>query len=172
MGGGEDALRSLLRNLGENPDRPELAQTPGRSLAALLEIAGGGSDECDLLNATFPALSYDNWIRLERIAFGSLCEHHMLPFAGTVSIAYWPAEDRVVGLSKLVRLVRQLSQRLQLQEHLTVRLAKTIYEKLQPRAVAVRVEAEHSCMALRGVRSPGILTITCHRCGQAQNWPF
>ncbi|MDR0678852.1 MAG: GTP cyclohydrolase I [Puniceicoccales bacterium] len=171
MGNGEDALRGLLRDLGEDPGRPELVPTPQRSLAAFREIAGG-IEECSPLTTTFPALGYNDWIRLDRIAFGSLCEHHMLPFAGTVSIAYWPAGDRVVGLSKLVRLVRQLSKKLQLQEHLTVRLAQTIYEKLRPRAVAVRVEAEHSCMALRGVRSPGVLTATCHRCGRAPRWPF
>jgi GTP cyclohydrolase I len=171
MGDGEDALRNLLRDLGENPDGPDLAKTPGRALAALREIAAK-SDECDLPMATFPAMAYGDWIRLDRIPFGSLCEHHMLPFSGAVSIAYWPAGDRIVGLSKLVRLVEWLSKRLQLQEHFTVRIACAIYEKLQPRAVAVRVEAEHSCMALRGVRSPGILTTTYHRCGEAPRWPF
>jgi GTP cyclohydrolase I len=169
---GESALRSLLRDLGEDPERPGLVPTPGRALAAFREIGAAAEEEGDPLGETFPAMGYDGWIRLDRIAFGSFCEHHLLPFAGTVSIAYWPAEDRVAGLSKLVRLVGQLSKKVQLQEHLTVRLARTVYKKLRPRAVAVRVEAEHSCMALRGVRSPGILTSTCHRCGEAPHWPF
>jgi GTP cyclohydrolase I len=126
----------------------------------------------NFLVRTFPAPGYDDWILLEQIPFGSLCEHHLLPFTGQVSIGYWPLEGRVVGLSKLVRLTESLAHRLQLQERLTVQLADEIYRHLPARAVAVKVVAEHLCMAIRGVAKPAIRTTTTHRCGEAPRWPF
>jgi GTP cyclohydrolase I len=169
----EQSLRDLLKSLGEDPEREGLAATPTRVLGALRELVIADNDEAaDLLLTTFDAGNYNEWICLHEIPFGSLCEHHMIPFTGTVSIAYWPQNGRVVGLSKLLRLVDCFSRKLQLQERLTVSLAQEIYTQLGARAVAVRVEAEHLCMALRGVRKNGVRVTTFHRCGEAPNWPF
>jgi GTP cyclohydrolase I len=168
----ENSLRDLLKFLGEDPQREGLCRTPERALAAMRELVDWGVDGREYLKTTFDAGAYDNWICLDDIPFGSLCEHHLLPFRGQISVAYWPRNGRVVGLSKLVRLVDCFSKKLQLQERLTVEIARAIEEQLGARAVAVRVEAEHLCMALRGVRRDGVRIRTFHRCGEAPHWPF
>jgi GTP cyclohydrolase I len=157
---------------GEDPSREGLAETPGRVCGVLDElVAAGDARPADFLQKTFAATGYDDWVRLDHIPFGSLCEHHLLPFHGEMAVAYWPTGGRVVGLSKLVRLVDLLSRRLSLQERFTVEVAEAIFANLRARAVAVRVEAEHQCMALRGVRVAGLRTTTWHRCGDAPRWP-
>lgn len=157
--------------MGESPLREGLEETPERFFSLLREIFQNPSEDTIALK-TFAAPGYDSWICLERIPFASFCEHHLLPFTGHASVAYWPGGERVVGLSKLVRLTELLARRLQLQERLTVQLAERIFTGLGAKAAAVRIEAEHSCMSLRGVAKPGIRTITSHRCGQAPHWPF
>ncbi|MDR3116957.1 MAG: GTP cyclohydrolase I FolE [Puniceicoccales bacterium] len=165
--------RRWLAGVGEDPDREGLVDTP-RRLRSMLEdmVLPPSSLPDDPLATTFAVAGYDDWVCLDRIPFGSLCEHHLLPFFGHISLAYWPAAGRVVGLSKLVRLAEQLSRRLTLQERLTVQLAEAIFSGLRPRAAAVRVEAEHQCMGLRGVRIPNLRTTTFHRIGDAPRWPF
>ena len=169
----EEFFHGILQSLGENPQREGLVRTPERFLSALREMAGAQrQSQEDLAAITFQAEGYDNWVCLCDVPFGSLCEHHMLPFSGKISMAYWPRNGRVVGLSKLLRFADRISHRLQLQEQLTVTLASSIFKQLNAKAVAVRVEAEHSCISLRGVRKPGVRAITTHRCGNADYWPF
>jgi GTP cyclohydrolase I len=166
-------LLELIRIVDSCPDREGLKDTPKRIIESLNELAAASKDDGNLLfEATFDAGAYDNWVVLDSIPFSSLCEHHMIPFVGTVSIAYWPRDGRVIGLSKLVRLVDCMSKRLQLQERLTVELAEKIYLQLRPKAVEVSIEAEHLCMVLRGVKKCGIVTRTKHRCGAAAHWPL
>jgi GTP cyclohydrolase I len=169
----EAELRRWLRDLGEDPSREGLEETPHRFRAMLHEMVESAQQPREnFWVKTFPAPGYDDWILLDHIPFGSLCEHHLLPFTGQISIAYWPLGERVVGLSKLVRLTEWLAHRLQLQERLTVQLATEIFQHLPARAVGVKIVAEHLCMAIRGVAKPNILTTTVHRCGEAPRWPF
>jgi GTP cyclohydrolase I len=170
------AFESLLKTVGEDGDREGLRGTPERIQRAFEELTSGYGSMAkgvgDTENAiTFPATDYDAWIEVHGIPFESLCEHHMLPFVGKISIAYWPRNGRVVGLSKLVRFAEAIAHRLQLQENMTVKLAELIFRKANAIAVAVRIEAEHMCMSLRGVRRPDMRIVTSHRCGQAVRWP-
>jgi GTP cyclohydrolase I len=148
-----------------------MEKTPQRVTRALGELLSGHGEDVEELTF-FDAPTYDQWVEMHEIPFSSLCEHHLLPFVGKISLAYWPRDSRVVGLSKLVRMVEKFTHRLQLQERMTVELAEFIFHKLEARAVAVRVEGEHFCMSMRGVRQPGIRTVTSHRCGSAPHWPF
>jgi GTP cyclohydrolase I len=167
----ESALSNLLEVLAENPRRGGLEKTPQRVVRALGELLSGHGDGEEKL-ALFDVAAYDHWVEMHGIPFSSLCEHHLLPFVGKISLAYWPQNGRVIGLSKLVRMVEKFTHRLQLQERMTVELAESIFQKLKAKAVEVRVEGEHFCMSMRGVRRPGIRTITHHRCGSASYWPF
>jgi GTP cyclohydrolase I len=167
----KSALVALLAALGENPRRAGVEKTPQRvvdTLGELLKGQGDGEEELTF----FDAPAYDHWVEMHEIPFNSLCEHHLLPFLGKISLAYWPRDNRVVGLSKLVRMVEKFTHRLQLQERMTVELAESIFQRLGARAVVVRVEGEHLCMSMRGVRRPGIRTVTNHHCGSAPHWPF
>lgn len=159
----EAAVRTLIAFAGDNPDREGLLATPKRVLGAFEEIYRGyGESPAAVLERTFAEIgTYDDFVLVRDIAFYSHCEHHMMPFFGKAHIAYMPVE-RVVGLSKLARLLDVYAHRLQSQEHLTAQVASAIEDVLKPRGVAVMLEAEHLCMSLRGVQKPGTLTVTTH----------
>jgi len=149
----EEAIRTLLRFAGEDPSREGLRDTPKRVLKSYAEFfAGYDSDPKKILSTTFEEVEgYDEMIVLRDIEFSSHCEHHMVPFTGRVHIAYIPS-NKVVGLSKLARLVDVFAKRLQIQEKLTAQIATALNEVLQPKGVAVVVEATHMCMTMRGVK--------------------
>lgn len=157
----EAAVRALIAYLGDDPSREGLAATPKRVVAALDELYRGyGEIPVDALARTFGETeAYDDFVIVRDIGFTSHCEHHMMPFYGKAHVAYRPVE-RVVGLSKLARLVDVYARRLQTQEHLTSQIAMAIDEVLKPRGVAVMIEAEHTCMSVRGVAKPGASTVT------------
>ncbi len=157
----EAAVRTLLAFLGEDPNREGLLDTPRRVVSAHEELyAGYRENPGDVLERTFSEIgSYDDIVLVRDIPFNSHCEHHMMPFFGRAHIGYLPV-DRVVGLSKLARLVDVFARRLQTQERLSSQVVTAIDEVLKPRGVAVMLEAEHTCMSLRGVEKPGTRTIT------------
>jgi GTP cyclohydrolase IA len=166
------AVRTLIAYAGDDPDREGLRDTPKRVIDAYEELYSGYR-ECpvDALERTFSEIgSYDDFVLVRDIAFNSHCEHHMMPFTGKAHIAYRPI-DRVVGLSKLARLVDVYARRLQTQEHMTAQIATAIKEILKPSGVAVMVEAEHMCMSLRGVEKPGSSTITTQFIGSFRDNP-
>ena len=166
------AVRTLIAYVGDNPDREGLRDTPKRVIDAYEELYSGYR-ECpvDVLERTFGEIGrYDDLVLVRDIAFNSHCEHHMMPFTGKAHIAYKPV-DRVVGLSKLARLVDVYARRLQTQEHMTSQIATAIEEILSPRGVAVMIEAEHMCMSLRGVEKPGSSTITTQFTGSFRGNP-
>ena len=157
----EAAVRTLIAFAGDNPDRDGLLDTPKRVVGAFEELYRGYT-ECpaEVLDRTFAEMgAYDDFVLVRDIEFHSSCEHHMMPFFGRAHVAYTPVE-RVVGLSKLARLIDVYARRLQTQEHLTSQIATAIEEILKPRGVAVMMEAEHMCMSLRGVQKPGSMTVT------------
>ena len=161
---GEDevgTVRTLIAYAGDNPGREGLLDTPKRVIEAYEELYRGYRESpIDVLERTFSEIGrYDDFVLVRDIAFNSHCEHHMMPFMGKAHIAYKPV-DRVVGLSKLARLVDVYARRLQTQEHLTSQVATAIDEILKPRGVAVMLEAEHLCMSMRGVQKPGVSTVT------------
>src|SRR5215471_15935793 len=166
------AVRTLIAYAGDNPDREGLLDTPKRVIDAYAELyAGYRESAADVLERTFSEIGrYDDFVLVREIAFNSHCEHHMMPFMGRAHIAYKPV-DRVVGLSKLARLVDVYARRLQTQEHMTSQIATAIEEILAPRGVAVMIEAEHMCMSLRGVEKPGSSTITTQFTGSFQHNP-
>ncbi len=155
----EQAIRSLLRAIGENPDREGLRDTPARVAAYYDEFLGWGEDPGDALTTVFHE-AYDDVILVRDIPFTSLCEHHLLPFVGVAHVAYIPRDGRVTGLSKLARVVDRVAHRLQLQERMTRAIADVIDERLSAEGVVVMVEAEHLCMSIRGVHKPGSRTVT------------
>src|SRR3954452_9954788 len=157
----EAAVRTLIAFAGDDPAREGVLDTPKRVVGAFEELYSGYR-ECpaEVLDRTFSEIGkYDDLVIVRDIAFNSHCEHHMMPFFGKAHVAYKPV-DRVVGLSKLARLVDVYAKRLQTQEHLTSQVATAIEEVLKARGVAVMVEAEHMCMSTRGVSKPGALTVT------------
>ena len=157
----EAAVLTLIAYTGDNPDREGLLETPRRVVSAYEEVFRGYSESpAEVLDRTFSEMgTYDDFVLVRDIEFHSHCEHHMMPFSGRAHIAYRPVE-RVVGLSKLARLVDIFARRLQTQEHMNSQIATAIEEVLKPRGVAVMIEAEHTCMSLRGVEKPGALTVT------------
>jgi GTP cyclohydrolase I len=157
----EAAVRALIAYLGEDPGREGLVGTPQRVVAAMDELYSGyGEIPADALSRTFGETEpYDDFVLIRNIGFTSHCEHHMMPFYGKAHVAYRPVE-RVVGLSKLARLVDVYARRLQTQEHLTSQIATAIEEVLKPHGIAVLLEAEHTCMSVRGVAKPGVSTVT------------
>src|SRR5437016_1101579 len=166
------AVRTLIAYAGDNPDREGLRDTPKRVIDAYDELYKGYR-ECpaDVLERTFSEIGrYDDFVLVRDIAFNSHCEHHMMPFTGKAHIAYKPV-DRVVGLSKLARLVDVYARRLQTQEHMTSQIATAIEEILTPRGVAVMLEAEHMCMSVRRVEKPGSSTITTQFMGSFRDNP-
>ena len=162
----EDAVRTLLRWAGDDPSREGLLDTPGRVVRAYEEhFAGYGHDPRLVLARTFEEVEgYDEMIVLTDIRFESHCEHHMAPIIGKVHVGYLP-DRRVVGISKLARLVEVYAKRLQIQEKMTAQIADTLQEVLKPRGVAVVVEAAHECMTTRGVHKPGVSMVTSRMLG-------
>jgi len=168
----EAAVRTLIAYTGDDPLREGLIETPKRVVDAYEELYRGYR-ECpaEVLDRTFNEIgTYDDFVLVRDIAFNSQCEHHMMPFMGKAHIAYKPV-DRVVGLSKLARLVDVYARRLQTQEHMTSQIATAIEEVLNPRGVAVMIEAEHMCMSLRGVEKLGSSTITTQFVGSFRDDP-
>jgi GTP cyclohydrolase I len=157
----QDAIRTLLRWSGDDPDREGLLDTPARVARAWREYCRGmEEDPGQHLYRTFEEVGgYDEIVLLRDIPFQSHCEHHMAPITGKASIAYLP-KDRVVGISKLARVLHGYAARLQVQERLTSEVAHCIWEHLQPQGVAVVIEAQHGCMTGRGVRTPGVGMVT------------
>jgi GTP cyclohydrolase I len=157
----EDAVRTLIAWTGDDPGREGLRDTPGRVVDAFEELyAGYGQRPEDILDRTFEdAGPYDDIVVVRDIPFASQCEHHMMPFIGRAHVAYAP-EDKVVGLSKLARVVDVFARRLQNQERLTGDIAVAIGAALRPRGLAVMLEAEHTCMTIRGVKAHAARTVT------------
>jgi GTP cyclohydrolase IA len=155
----EGAVRTILRAVGEDPDRPGLLDTPRRVARMYREMfAGLQRDPARHLKVTFPE-DYDELVLVRDIRFTSMCEHHLLPFSGVAHVAYLP-KGRVTGLSKIARVVEEVALRPQVQERMTQTIADLIERELESSGVAVVVEAEHSCMSIRGIRKPGSLTVT------------
>ncbi len=159
----EGAVRVLLRRVvWEDPEREGLLDTPARVVKALGQMTEGyQQDPVEILGTTFDTEGYDEMVVLRGIDFVSLCEHHMLPFTGTAAVGYVPG-SRVVGLSKLARLVDCFARRLQIQERMTKEIADAVMEVLSPQGVGVVVAAHHSCMGCRGVRKPGASMVTSY----------
>ena len=162
----QDSIRNLIRWAGDDPDREGLADTPKRVARAWLEYCQGYQEDPGLhLARTFEEVGgYDEIVLLKNIPFQSHCEHHMAPIIGTASIAYLPSE-RVVGISKLARVLHGYAQRLQVQERLTAQVAKSIWDNLKPQGVAVVIEAQHGCMTGRGVKTHGVGMVTSRMLG-------
>lgn len=162
-----EAIRVLLTYIGEDPNRSGLLETPDRVLRAYGEFFSGyQQDPSAILAKTFDETSdYNGPVVVRDIIVQSHCEHHMVAFAGRAHVAYLPS-NRVVGLSKLARLVEMYARRLQIQERLTAQVANELQQALRPRGVAVMIEAEHHCMTMRGVRKPGATTTTYHVTGE------
>ncbi|HCC49076.1 MAG TPA: GTP cyclohydrolase I FolE [Elusimicrobia bacterium] len=149
----ETTTLQILKALGENPAREGLHKTPQRVARALREITSGyGADMNQVFNGAFFKADYREMVIVKDIAFYSLCEHHMLPFFGKAHVAYIP-NGRIVGLSKIPRLVEAFARRLQVQERLTEEVASTLFKVLKPRGVGVVMEAEHLCVSMRGVKN-------------------
>ncbi len=155
------AVRELLIAVGEDPDRPGLRDTPGRVARAYAEtFAGLWQDPGEVLATTFDE-DHDELVLVKDIPMYSTCEHHLVPFHGAAHVAYIPGADgRVTGLSKLARLVEVYARRPQVQERMTRQVADALADGLKPRGVIVVIEAEHLCMAMRGIRKPGSTTVT------------
>jgi GTP cyclohydrolase IA len=162
----KEAIRTLIRWAGDDPDREGLLDTPRRVACAWREYARGYADDpAHHLSRTFEEVGgYDEIVLLKGIPFQSHCEHHMAPIIGKASIAYLP-RDKVVGISKLARVLNGFARRLQVQERLTAQVADTIWEHLQPKGVAVVIEATHACMTARGVNTPGVVMTTSRMMG-------
>jgi GTP cyclohydrolase I len=153
------AVREILVAVGENPDREGLLDTPDRVARMYAEVFGGLTEDPSVhLKKTF-AQKHEDMVLVKDIEFASMCEHHLLPFVGKAHIGYLP-DGRVVGLSKLARVVDSIAKRPQVQEKMTEDLADLIMTHLKPRGVGVIIEASHSCMTIRGVKKPGAMTIT------------
>lgn len=157
----EEAVRTLLRFIGDDPDREGLRDTPRRVVKSYAELYGGyEQDPEDVLGRTFEEVAgYDNIVFVKDIPFFSHCEHHMVPIIGKAHVAYLP-DGRVLGLSKIARTIDIFARRLQTQETMTAQIANAIDEILQPKGVAVLIEADHMCMAMRGVQKIGSSTMT------------
>jgi GTP cyclohydrolase I len=166
----EAAVETLLRWMGESPAREGLADTPARVVRAWEEFCSGyGEDPAALLSSTFDEVEgYDDMVMLRSIRMESHCEHHLVPILGTAHIAYLP-DRRVVGISKLARVLDSFARRLQTQETLTAQVADCIQKALQPRGVAVLIDAQHQCMTTRGVHKPDVSMVTTRFTGAFQN---
>jgi GTP cyclohydrolase IA len=161
----QELLRELLVRLGEDPDRDGLLKTPERMFKALDYLTKGEKeDPSSVLNGALFEVSYDEMVIVKDIEMFSMCEHHVLPFFGKVHVAYIP-DGKVVGLSKIPRLVDIFSRRLQIQERLTVQIAETIQNAIQPLGVGVVVEARHLCVMMRGVEKQHSSAVTSHMLG-------
>ena len=168
----QEAVRTLIRWAGDDPAREGLLGTPDRVVRAYEEFfAGYESDPVDILRRTFEEIAgYDEMVVLKDIRFESHCEHHMLPIVGKAHIAYLP-DRRVVGISKLARIVEAYARRLQIQEKMTAEIANAIDQVLQPKGVAVMIDAAHQCMTTRGIHKPGVSMVTSRMLGAFRDNP-
>jgi GTP cyclohydrolase I len=153
-------VRLMLEGIGEDPDRHGLQKTPERVADFYAELTEGMWLDAKEQIVPLPGDSHDEMVLVKDISIASVCEHHLAPFVGKCHIAYIPKGGRIVGLSKLARVAEIFARRLQLQERLTQQIAETLFEQLKPLGVMVVIEAEHTCMTLRGVKKPGAVTIT------------
>ncbi len=156
----EKAVRQILIAVGENPDRAGLAETPMRVANMYEEVFGGLDSDPARHLKFFDEKSNDEMVIVRDIPFSSMCEHHLLPFVGKAHIAYIPSDNRIIGLSKLARIVNDFAKRPQVQERLTHDIADFLDENMKPKGVAVILEAEHMCMTIRGAKAPGSKTQT------------
>lgn len=167
----EKLVEQLLSELGEDPQREGLQRTPERVTKALQYLTSGyGKDVNEVLNDALFTEEYDEMVVVKDIDFASLCEHHLLPFIGKAHIAYMPRK-KIVGLSKVPRLVEMFSRRLQVQERLTTQIANSLNDALQPRGVAVVMEAVHLCMLMRGVEKQNSKAVTSAMLGAFRDRP-
>jgi GTP cyclohydrolase I len=168
----EAAVRTLIEWAGEDPDREGLRDTPGRVARSYRELfAGYEADPREYLERTFEEVNgYDELVVLSDIRVVSFCEHHMLPFLGKAHVGYLPT-NRVVGISKLARVVNGFSRRLQIQEKLTAQIAEAVQDILQPKGVGVVIQSEHSCMTMRGINTPGAMLTTSTLLGDVRDDP-
>ncbi|HYG09206.1 MAG TPA: GTP cyclohydrolase I FolE [Pyrinomonadaceae bacterium] len=155
-----DGVRLILEGIGEDPERAGLRRTPQRVAEMYAELTAGMHEDSQAHVEPLPGDSHDELVIVKDIHIASICEHHLAPFVGRCHIAYIPKGGRILGLSKLARLSDTFARRLQVQERLTSEIADTIFDGLKPLGVMVVIEAEHTCMTLRGVKKPGALTIT------------
>ncbi|HEX8098105.1 MAG TPA: GTP cyclohydrolase I FolE [Pyrinomonadaceae bacterium] len=153
-------VRMILEGIGEDPLRAGLLETPRRVAEMFAELTAGMHEDPQAHVVPLPGETHDEMVIVKDISIASICEHHLAPFVGRCHIAYIPKGGRIVGLSKLARLAETFARRLQVQERLTAQIAKTLYDILKPIGVMVVIEAEHTCMTLRGVKKPGAITIT------------
>ena len=167
----EPLITTLLKEIGEDPGREGLERTPARVSAAMRRFTEGyDKNPVEILNDALFKVDYDEMVLVRDIDFFSLCEHHMVPFFGRVHVGYIP-NGKVVGLSKIPRLVEMFSRRLQVQERLTTQIAETIEQVLNPRGVGVVIEAKHLCMMMRGVQKQNSSAITSSLRGEFENDP-
>jgi len=161
----EAVIHSMLRELGEDPGRDGLIQTPGRVARSLRYLTSGYRQELDkVLNGALFPVAYDEMVIVKDIEVFSLCEHHLLPFFGRCHVAYIP-NQKVIGLSKIPRVVDVFAKRLQIQERLTMQIAEALMERIKPQGVGVIIEAKHLCMIMRGVEKQNSVAVTSHMTG-------
>ena len=166
----ERGVRLILEGAGENPDRPDLRGTPRRVARMYAEILGGLHESPETHLRQVHEERHDEMVLIKNIPLYSMCEHHMLPFMGTAHVAYLPG-DRVVGLSKLARVVEEVARRPQVQERMTEQIANLLVDELHAKGVAVVIEAVHTCMTVRGVRKPGSVCVTSAMRGAFRSSP-
>jgi GTP cyclohydrolase I len=153
-------VRLILEGIGEDPNREGLRDTPKRVAEMYAELTAGMREDASEHVVPLSGNKHDEMVIVKDISIASLCEHHLAPFVGKCHIAYIPKHGNILGVSKLARLAETFARRLQLQERLTSEIANTLFQQLQPLGVMVVIEAEHTCMTLRGVKKPGAMTIT------------
>jgi len=161
----EEAIQTLLREVGEDPQREGLSRTAGRVARSLRFLTSGYQQDLDkVLNGALFPVAYDEMVIVKDIEVFSLCEHHLLPFFGKCHVAYIP-NQKVIGLSKIPRVVDVFAKRLQIQERLTVQIAEALMERIKPQGVGVIIEAKHLCMIMRGVEKQNSVAVTSHMTG-------
>ncbi|MFN2453849.1 MAG: GTP cyclohydrolase I FolE [Pyrinomonadaceae bacterium] len=164
-------VRLILEGIGEDPTRAGLQRTPERVAEMYAELTAGMHEDPSQHVQPLPGDSHDQMVIVKDISIASICEHHLAPFVGKCHIAYIPKRGRIVGLSKLARVAETFARRLQVQERLTSEIAQTLFDGLKPLGVMVVIEAEHTCMTLRGVKKPGAITLTSEVLGAFRKDP-
>lgn len=156
-----DGVRLILEGIGEDPQRPGIAETPQRVAEMYQEICGGLYEDANAELKVLPSEAHEEIVMVKDITLASICEHHLIPFTGVAHVAYIPQDGRIVGLSKLARIVDIFARRPQVQERLTTQIADLLFDgPLQPNGVLVVIEAVHLCMTMRGIKKPGATTVT------------